>query len=229
MAFKEVTSTFYIHLSPACLPDPTDAITRELGTLVLTYHENLGGVVLALRNLRVSSAPTRVLFDSPYLHLHVTADVLLFAPQIGMQLSGKVNFVGATHIGLLLQGVVNVSVMAEKIPELMEFDEDEEGEGFWFEEGKEDDRVVMDSVLSFFVTKVNVRNGDISLQGSLLPEDSVPEEDLAEDVAVTPAKKKKKEKKEKKSEKKSSKKRKNTSEEEEDKPKAKSSKKLKKK
>ncbi len=48
----------------------------------------------------------------------------------------------------------------------------------------------MDSVLSFFVTKylnrtrvvidrrVNVRNGDISLQGSLLPEDSVPEEDL---------------------------------------------------
>lgn len=50
------------------------------------YHEELGGVVLAIRKLRVNAAPKRVLYDSPYLHIHVTADVLLFAPQIRMQL-----------------------------------------------------------------------------------------------------------------------------------------------
>lgn len=226
MAFKEVTATFYVHLMPTALSNPTAAITKELGALVLTYHENLGGVVLALRNLNVPAAPTRMLFDSPHIHLHVTADVLLFAPQIGVQLSGKVNFLGSTHIGLLLQGVVNVSIMSDKVPDNFLFDEDDEGEPIWFQEGKEDSPILMDSVLDFFVTKVNVRNGDISLQGSLMPEDFKPE---AEEVDDTPHKKKKKDKKEK-SERKDKKSKKRRSDDEElEHLQPKSSKKLKKK
>jgi len=116
MAFKEVTSTFYVHVLPTSLPNPTTAITKELGSLLLTYHEELGGVVLAIRKLRVNAAPKRVLYDSPYLHIHVTADVLLFAPQIGMQLGGVVNFVGSTHIGLLLHGIVNITILADHPP-----------------------------------------------------------------------------------------------------------------
>jgi len=225
MAFKEVTATFYVHLMPTALSNLTAAITRELGALVLTYHENLGGVVLALRHLSVPAAPTRMLFDSPYIHVHVTADVLLFAPQIGVQLSGKVNFLGSTHIGLLLQGVVNVSIMADKVPDNYVFDEDDQGEPIWFEEGKEDTPITMDSVLDFFVTKVNVRNGDISLQASLMPEDFKPE---TEEVDVTPHKNKKDKKEKSEKRDKRSNKRKSSDDDVEE-HRHKSSKKLKKK
>ena len=100
--------------------------------------------MLALNKPRVVSTPERVLYDSPFIHLHVTADVLLFAPEVGMGLgsiplhnrslltvcllaAGCVNFVGSSHIGLLVHGVVNVSIPADKLPVNLDYDEDDEG------------------------------------------------------------------------------------------------------
>jgi len=199
MAFKQVTATFYLSLPPTCLPNPTAAITRELGALVLTYHEALGGVVLALNKPRVVSTPERVLYDSPFIHLHVTADVLLFAPEVGMGLAGCVNFVGSSHIGLLVHGVVNVSIPADKLPVNLDYDEDDEGEPMWCEdETKQEGRIMVGTEMEFFVTKLNIKAGDISIVGSLLPEDEL---QLPDSAAQTKAKKDKKEKKRKRDDK----------------------------
>lgn len=198
MAFKQVTATFYLSLPPTCLPNPTAAITRELGALVLTYHETLGGVLLALNKLRVVSTPERVLYDSPFIHLHVTADVLLFAPEVGMGLAGCVNFVGSSHIGLLVHGVVNVSIPADKLPVNLDYDEDDEGEPMWCEdETKKEGRIMVGTEIEFFVTKLNIKAADISIVGSLLPEDEL----QLPDPAQTKAKKDKKDKKRKRDDK----------------------------
>eukprot|EP00658_Telonema_sp_P-2_P029992 TRINITY_DN22727_c0_g1_i2.p1 TRINITY_DN22727_c0_g1~~TRINITY_DN22727_c0_g1_i2.p1 ORF type:complete len:233 (-),score=33.07 TRINITY_DN22727_c0_g1_i2:14-712(-) len=200
MAFKHVTSRFYLHLPPTCISDPGPAIAKQLGELVLSYHQTLGGVVLSITNMRTGSSAKRVMFDSPFLHIHVTADVLLFAPRTGLKLEGKVNFLGPTHIGLLVEGAVNVSIMAEKIPENWAFDEDDEGEPVWYEEGKESEPTVLNANLEFYVTQVNVKHGDISLQGSLLDQDASDDHEDKEHErnGQTPVKKNKKEKKSKK-------------------------------
>ena len=38
------------------------------------------------------------------------------------------NFVGSTHIGLLLHGIVNITILADHLPDNFIFDEDEDGE-----------------------------------------------------------------------------------------------------
>lgn len=60
------------------------------------YHDHAGGVLLALSKLRLPKERrfASVMGDFPFLHLHVQAIALVFAPRPGLALEGRVIKVG---------------------------------------------------------------------------------------------------------------------------------------
>ncbi|CAI5522070.1 unnamed protein product, partial [Closterium sp. Naga37s-1] len=75
------------------------------------YSEQHGGIVLAYSNVLLFGRTAAILTGlNPYLHVSLSARLLLFAPRPGAFLEGVVNNVGADFIGLLVLGVFNAAV-----------------------------------------------------------------------------------------------------------------------
>lgn len=80
-----------------CMPsNHTPGPIHPLSSNTRRYHEEAGGVLLALSDLRLPKARpfATVMGDLPFLHLHVEATALVFAPRPGLALEGRVTKVG---------------------------------------------------------------------------------------------------------------------------------------
>lgn len=86
------------------------AARRAFGSLLMRYHEGLGGVVVAQRGgLQIGKdalAPSNP--ASPFIHVLATAKLLVFAPPTGITLLGTVVHVGPDHVGLALWSTFHV-------------------------------------------------------------------------------------------------------------------------
>jgi hypothetical protein len=99
--------------------------------VLMKYHASLGGFLVAFSGAKFSSpdggvgssayaergadgkviAIGRIAGEQPVVSARVTSEVLLFRPTLGAILRGRVSHVGDGHIGLLVAGLFNASIL----------------------------------------------------------------------------------------------------------------------
>lgn len=195
---------------------PTNGLRKDhLDPLLMSYYEPLGGVVIAYSNIRFESDKARIVAESPFAHVWVTVDFLVWRPKKGAVLEGWVNLQSASHVGLLVENTWNVSIPKEKIPNNWTYHEvregfvpkktavpiDEGGEmegieygnklehdtGGWMDANGE----YVDGLLRFQVESITAMGHIFSMEGSLLNTEVIRKAVLPSDATVKKEKKKK--------------------------------------
>jgi DNA-directed RNA polymerase subunit E'/Rpb7 len=95
---------------PSSISNIGDAVSHELSKMLLKLDPLLGGVPLTITKLKIPETSVSIFEDQPHLHLDVTCDLLLFAPQIGHMVHGVVNNVAEDSVGLLILDTFNATI-----------------------------------------------------------------------------------------------------------------------
>ncbi|XP_073135793.1 uncharacterized protein [Henckelia pumila] len=114
---KECEANMVVYLHPSKAKNPTDAILRELSSMLFTYSETFDGVVLAYDpNVRSDSA--RILPGvHPYFGVKLKARLLLFNPKPDMLLEGEVVKITRHSIHAVVLGFSAAVIGVEDIRE----------------------------------------------------------------------------------------------------------------
>ncbi|XP_049607202.1 DNA-directed RNA polymerase I subunit RPA43 isoform X2 [Syngnathus scovelli] len=100
----------HIVLPPMYLNKKKTALREELKAELLKFSPSLQGVPLAFDNIQLLSHHGDLYDDSGYIHMEIQANFIIFQPQAGQRLLGKVNKLGVSHVGCLVHGCFNASI-----------------------------------------------------------------------------------------------------------------------
>lgn len=67
---------------------------------------------MAYDKLKILDTHSEMFGDSPYLHFDIQVRLLVFQPVVGSYVVGTVNKIESDHIGLLVNGIFNASVIS---------------------------------------------------------------------------------------------------------------------
>ena len=118
-------------LCPSALGAPSSP-SLILRDLLMKYSSVLGGFLVAFSRARFdpqgrygsSGVPLgRAVTLHPTLHARVRAEVLLFRPAVGQVLQGRVTQLTDHHVGCLVAGLFNASILLEDMAEGYTFEE----------------------------------------------------------------------------------------------------------
>jgi hypothetical protein len=101
--FKKVEITLKVALLPANTRHPMDAVKRQLNSILFKYNEEVQGIPLSFSELKFPKGKEygRIIAEQCWLHVDVATKLLVFQPEIGMTLIGKINKVSfLLHIGV---------------------------------------------------------------------------------------------------------------------------------
>jgi DNA-directed RNA polymerase I subunit RPA43 len=104
-----------VQLPPSAMSDVNGSISKVLKRRLMKYDDSLGGVMLAFSNVVLRRQYGTVFNELPNIMFDVDAEMVLFSPQSGADLVGTINKIGRNHIGLLVGGVFNASISADKM------------------------------------------------------------------------------------------------------------------
>ncbi|KAJ3175395.1 hypothetical protein HDU87_006215 [Geranomyces variabilis] len=136
--------------------------------------DELDGVVLGYANVKAIDNVARVIDDSPFCHFVVRATCWVFRPVVGETRVGVVNKVSSDHVGLLVHGVFNASIPADKIHrERLSFDHTTEA---WMQPGDgaatKDIVLGVGAVVRFTIVELTKANEMLTIGGSLIEDRS---------------------------------------------------------
>ncbi|XP_037119335.1 DNA-directed RNA polymerase I subunit RPA43 isoform X2 [Syngnathus acus] len=100
----------HVVLPPMYLNKKRTALREELKAELLKFSPSLQGVPLAFDNIQLMSHYGDIYDDSGYIHMDIQANFIIFQPQAGQRLLGKVNKLGVSHVGCLVHGCFNASI-----------------------------------------------------------------------------------------------------------------------
>jgi len=107
-----ITVQTTVHLLPSRLGNIKDGVQSLLSSLLMKYHPQLDGVVLAYDKLKILTDNASIFNERPHLHFDIQVRLLIFRPQIGAYVIGVVNKVAPDHVGVLIHGIFNATVNA---------------------------------------------------------------------------------------------------------------------
>ncbi|XP_031612775.1 DNA-directed RNA polymerase I subunit RPA43 [Oreochromis aureus] len=199
----------HIALPPVYLNKKKTGIKEELEAELLKFSQSLNGVPLAYDDIRIVRHLGDIYDDSGYIHVDVEASFIVFQPQKGQKLRGKVNKLGISHVGCLVHGCFNASIprpnlvsvetwrdAGPRIGSEVEFDVtalDADTVGVLLIRGRLDKTRVQELLAMCEGTETSVPAGEEGTETSVPAgeEDPEPTQDASEE---TPKKKKKKKK-----------------------------------
>ena len=170
LPYRLKTVRSLVSLAPSSLSDVRGNIRRLSCQDVTRYVKGLGGVLMAVRDVKVCG-PGRVLNELPHVHYEVEADVVVFCPDVGTRLVGVVTESFPSHAGMLVDTLFNAMVPAEELRRLgYEYDLDSnqwstERDAATGELLPSPLPISIDDRIGFTVSKLNELNGIISLEG----------------------------------------------------------------
>ena len=151
--FRQLEIREHVTLLPCYLGRVGSGVIELLTRRILHYNELYGGVLLAFSHVRVLQRTGRILDELPHIHIDVQYTATVFRPEKGDVMRGYVTKVGRDHVGCVLYGCFNASVVCS-------------GDGgrsdWWSREFGEGEEVW------FVVTKLDVTKGLLSLRGEYL-------------------------------------------------------------
>ncbi|KAI8593273.1 hypothetical protein BDZ88DRAFT_404168 [Geranomyces variabilis] len=168
--FHAISTTIRIQLAPVFLATPARGVRAHLARFLMRYVDELDGVVLSYANVKAIGDVARVIDDSPFCHFVVRATCWVFRPVVGETIVGVVNKVSSDHVGLLVHGVFNASIPADKIPrERFSFDHTTEA---WIQPGDgagtKDIVLGVGAVVRFTIVELTKANEMLTIGGSLV-------------------------------------------------------------
>ena len=151
--FRQLEVREHVTLLPCYLGRVGSGVIETLTKRILHYSELYGGVLLAFSHVRVLQSTGRILDELPHIHIDVQYTATVFRPEKGDVMRGYVTKVGKDHVGCVLYGCFNASVVCSG----------DKGRSDWwsreFGEGEE---------VWFVVTKLDVTKRLLSLRGEYL-------------------------------------------------------------
>ncbi|KAA1471754.1 hypothetical protein DENSPDRAFT_871742 [Dentipellis sp. KUC8613] len=115
--FRAVKASVVLAIPPVFASKPRDGAEEMLDSMVMfRYLPALRGVVLAHSKLEFLTHAGRINGDSPYVICNVGFEAMIWSPEVGMKLSGKINLCSPDHISLLVHRTFNVSIPRHHIP-----------------------------------------------------------------------------------------------------------------
>jgi|SaaInlStandDraft_6_1057023.scaffolds.fasta_scaffold23917_2 DNA-directed RNA polymerase subunit E'/Rpb7 len=93
-----------------------------LNAMVMKYHPQINGVVLAYKKVELKDEKGVVLTDKPFVHVHISFVALAFVPQIGSIVRAEVIRVSSDHLSCLIFDTFNLSVQRRDRGEPYSFD-----------------------------------------------------------------------------------------------------------
>jgi DNA-directed RNA polymerase I subunit RPA43 len=129
--FVSVSASFKVTVPPVAQLYPLEgALANYISPLLLTWHPQLDGILLAYNNGRLHTTPPRGTEDkreeeqpkaqavdecaAPYVWL--TLDALVFKPKKGLELEGYLNLQNESHITLILWNFFTVTISQKRLP-----------------------------------------------------------------------------------------------------------------
>ncbi|KAF8273007.1 hypothetical protein EI94DRAFT_1677401 [Lactarius quietus] len=114
--FRSVRASVVLAVPPIFANRLRDGVEEMLDTMTMRYEPTLNGVVLAHSNVRFLEHVARLQGDSPFAICHVEFEALVWSPQRGMSLYGRVTLASPDHVSLLVHRTFNVSIPRHHIP-----------------------------------------------------------------------------------------------------------------
>ena len=162
--FKEVDTLLKVALPPSSSNRPLDAIKKELNQTLFKYSTHLDGVPVSYTNTRFPEGKeyARIFNENPWLHIDLLATVVVFRPEIGQVMRGKVSKVSDMSVAMLCHGMFNATVSAEAMAKRFRYSYDKES---W----ESDDMAVAEGDFMLFkVTNLYSARGIFAIEGVLL-------------------------------------------------------------
>ncbi|XP_055075646.1 DNA-directed RNA polymerase I subunit RPA43 [Misgurnus anguillicaudatus] len=101
----------HIALPPVYMRKKRTGIQEELNADLLKYSSSLKGVPVAYDNIKVVGQHGDIYDDQGYIHFNIEASFVVFKPRKGSKLVGVINKIGVGHVGCLVHGCFNASVV----------------------------------------------------------------------------------------------------------------------
>ncbi|CAK4083984.1 unnamed protein product [Aphanomyces euteiches] len=160
--FAKAKLVMSVSLAPYHIQNAKKGLEDQLSQMLMKYCEPVQGVLLSFNSLQMINPYGHIINETPFIHVRVAADALVFRPTPGMKLSATVNKIGSNHIGLLLAGVFNVSIAATEMPSGFVHNHFEEA---WV--GEDGASISLQDEVRFKVLQVHEAHGVISIDGTL--------------------------------------------------------------
>lgn len=138
--------------------------TQGANLPVHRYQPDLQGILLSIARVSLPAAAV-TLSVSPFAHMTVKVQGLLYRPVLGSTVPVSIDFVSEGHIGGLLLGVFNVAVPKDLLPAGSSFDEAADEWAL----GSSGAKVGVGSVLSLRLLDMSVSEGGLSLLATARP------------------------------------------------------------
>lgn len=133
--------------------------------LLFKYHPNTRGIIMAFRGLHLTrEGKGWIRNELPHIHFSAEAQVLVFCPTIGMELTGVVNESFSSHLGILVFSLLNASVSADHLHQKGYSYNSQNGK--WAKLHQEKDGFFdVDSLVKFRIERIHEVGGEISMDG----------------------------------------------------------------
>ena len=156
--FRRLEVREHVTLLPGYIGRISAGVLELLTCRVLLYHEAYGGVLVAVDHVRVLQSAGRILDELPHVHMDILYQAIVFSPQRGDVMCGYITQVGRDHVGCVLYGCFNASVVCSVSGD------GEEGvrSEWWTREFGEGEKVW------FVVTQLDVTGSLLSLRGEYI-------------------------------------------------------------
>jgi len=102
-----------LYLKPCQLTNLKESIKDCLDSEVTTYDEDLDGIILSFKNVKVCTTAEDIP-GIPEIPVNYSADVYVFKPKVGSILTGIANKKSEGHIGCLIHKLFNVTIPRPK-------------------------------------------------------------------------------------------------------------------
>ncbi|KAG8711815.1 hypothetical protein FRC11_001771 [Ceratobasidium sp. 423] len=201
--FKLVRARTSISLPPRFAGDARRGVEEILDNLVMRYVPSLRGVLLSHKDHKFASGVAIMYAEGPYPTTQVEFDAGVWAPEVGMRITGRISLHATDHIGLLVHRTFNASIDRAHIPGDGEWeyvhgpvandpeinDEERQGDeesGRWINSQTGKTLGGESGLVEFTVIGYTIANQMLSLHGSLQPDPFSPEHYTARQTTAQP-------------------------------------------
>ncbi|GAM27169.1 hypothetical protein SAMD00019534_103440 [Acytostelium subglobosum LB1] len=121
-AFQVAAVKLTLSLAPANIGNIIGGARSALDRLIFRYNTTLKATIISYSNLRLVQHNIPNFYDSPFLSVPITVNMMVFRPMNGQLMHGVVKRVSSTHLSLLVFGVVSASISKADLPKGLYYD-----------------------------------------------------------------------------------------------------------